>query len=252
MHLKPLFRIKSLLVAVIAATIALSQGCAEHEASVLLVQFNRQLEADCSLRASGAQVVVRPRGYLDLSVTNEYLIFPQLLNGLRRSSVITGKAQDQLQAENSHISIRGAKINYIVADIGIELPQNQFVFTSGSIAPFSQSLVEAQAIPPLVGEFLRAAPALQERYSSVEMIVEITFEGELQDGTTVRSNRFAYPITVCRGCLINYPVSPEFCCAPEAWGNLTFPCFPGQDDPFDCRSCCATAITAEQAAECLP
>lgn len=227
-------------------------GCAEQEGQTFYIAFSLALEDDCEISAGGGQVALRPRGRMDLVLTNEYYLFANVVNSMSTTSQVTGGTPATLQLENNNLQIIGGKVSYSVGDIGIDLPQNQFVFTSGTVRPGNQSPIQVHAIPPLVGEFLRQAPALQKRYSSVEVVVKLTLEGTLQDGTVVKSREFVYPIDVCRGCLIQYNVAPEFCCDPATWGDVPVPCFMGQDLSVDCRTCCASTFDSKDKEACLP
>ena len=101
-----------------------------------------------------------------------------------------------------------------------------------------------------VGQLLKQAQLIMgEAYQSAQLLVRVTMEGQLQDGTIVYSNEFTYPITVCNRCLIYYPVAD--CTTQESEPEVVAPCFPGQDDAVDCRLCYVLAEHAEDAEKCL-
>jgi len=257
-HTKAMMR----LCVAVTSILAIFAGCAEHEPLAFRVNGNRVVnqESNCELKEGGGQKQFRPFGYLDLSVSNSYLVFPAFGSGLPESESIHGDGPAQLMLNNNVIIVKGARVSYDLPPdfLGFDADQflqfnsfqNQFLFSSGSVESGSEGLSAIEAIPPTVGNLFANADALQERYSSAQIIARLTFEGELLDGTKVFSNEFAYPITLCNGCLIYFPVTNCTNLDPEP--AIEFPCFPGQDDGLDCRACYVLANSEEDALKCLP
>ena len=73
---------------------------------------------------------------------------------------------------------------------------------------------------------------------TVNLVARVVVVGALADHRVVRSGEFWFPITVCAGCLVYYPAGVE---PSSMTGDITAPCFPGQDDGVDARLCYAFA-----------
>jgi len=64
------------------------------------------------------------------------------------------------------------------------------------------------------------------------------------DRGDIESTPFAYELTLCLGCLVEFPpgsdstLSGPDCCAGTPTSTS---CYPGQDDPIDCRLCVRTS-----------
>ena len=252
-------------------------GCTENEPQVLYIVGNQSVDTStqCKLQSTGI-VTFKPFGYLDVSLTNTYLLFPAMTTKLTDTTIVTGNGPSELVLDTSTIQILGARISYdlpidpltgtglgfldnpLAPGTGLTSSdplesaglQDNFVFTTGTVDPETDALLALEAVPPYIGEILRAAPALQARYSSAQIIVHVTVEGKLMDGTKVVSNEFIYPLNVCNGCLVYFPVSD--CSNLEGDPEIIVPCFPGQDDGLDCRLCYALAVTADDAHACFP
>ena len=237
-----------------------SGGCAENEALVYYIAANQTVDekSNCELQVGGGGAI-RPYGYMDLSLTDEYVMFPLIESGMAKTEEITGKGPKELMGDNSTILILGAIVDYeidpiieaeLLARTGAGLPQGQFIPSAGSVESNKNALAALQIIPPFVGQQLRQAQQLMgEPYQAAQMLVNVTMEGQLPDGTTVYSNTFVYPITLCNQCLIFYPV--DDCTNQDSEPDVKPPCFPGQDDAVDCRFCYILAQSPAEAEKCL-
>ncbi len=242
----------------IAVLAVASVGCADRNPQELFIEFNGALQqGQCVVQAGSRLNQVRAVGFMDLAVTNQYWMFPSFRNMLPNSEQATQLSIQDLHNENNFVSILGAKVRYDIGDVGLAnqglaLPDSLFVFSSGYAEPDQESVTQIQAVPAIVGEILRQAGKLQQRFAAAQLVVHLTLEGRLQDGTVVHSNDFLYPITTCNGCLLYYPVVPQACCDPEEAGSVTqIPCLIGQDEPVDCRVCCVTAGSVAEAKKCM-
>lgn len=245
-------------LAVGAVALALLAGaCTDRSPQVLFIQANQAVDraSSCLARAGGG--VTRPIGWMDIGVTNRYILFPNVENSLPEIVNVTQTSESELRLENNTLQITGATIYYdLPADLeqdlaneGVAVPQGQFVFTSGSLKPGEVGAMIIEAVPPLVGEVFRRSTILAERYATTQILVRVTVEGVMLDGDTINSNEFVYPLNICNGCLVFFPV-PDCTVLPEE--EIELPCFPGQDEGLDCRACYILATTKEEAARCLP
>lgn len=234
-----LFQRAKTLGAVLVGLVCVLPACAEHNAQVMYIAANMDYEAlDCQLRATGGQLFYRSTGTLDIGVSNRYRLYPRVFNGMGTSEETTQNSVKELMLENNFIQIVGATIDYDMAnvDLGVPLPQGQFVFSATGVeSDGGTALMELEIIPPLVGEVLRTAKKLEKPYSSAQLIAYVTLEGKLQDGTTVHSNEFVYPITVCKCCLL-FPALDDCMFSGDENEKIPLPCNPGQDVSLDCRA----------------
>ena len=266
-----------LLVGFVLATIALG-GCSENDPQVIFITGNQKVDSEtqCKLQSTGL-VTFTPFGYMDVSLTNTYLLFPSLITKLEDTTVVTGNSAQQLVLNTSTIQIVGARVSYDLPldpttgtglgytanplNPGVALSsadpiesaglQDSYVFTTGSLSSEEgNGLVALEAVPPYIGEILKNAPSLQDRFSSAQILVRVTVEGVMMDGTKVHSNEFVYPINVCNGCLVYYPVAD--CTNLDQDPEIETPCFPGQDEAVDCRLCYVLALTPDDALGCFP
>jgi hypothetical protein len=151
--------------------------------------------------------------------------------------------QAQIQTETSRIVIQGAVVQvtdasnnqlayYTTLGAGFLDPSNG---TTPGYGPVEFTIVDPQTI-----DTLRAKLGWLER----ETIVTYTKAfGTTLGGDHVESNTFEFPITVCKGCLIQFdtdetqvPVPNCYATAPTGGSGPTV-CFFGQDATFDCHFC---------------
>jgi hypothetical protein len=84
-----------------------------------------------------------------------------------------------------------------------------------------------------------------------QLITHTYFLGATLGGESVQTNDFAFPVTLCYGCLVSYSASDvdlnapipnclgaiESASASASSTALPGPCFVGQDDAIDCSQC---------------
>ena len=244
-------------IGLVALAAVMASGCTDRSPQVLFVQYNQAVDRGTACTARAGSGISRPIGWMDIAVTNRYMLFPAVENGLPPIETVTATGATQLRLENNKLQITGATIYYdlppdLEADLagqGVAVPQGQFVFTSGSLQPGEIGALALEAVPPLVGQIIRLSTILKERYATTQILVRVTVEGVMLDGDTVNSNEFVYPLNVCNGCLVYFPIGD---CTVTPDEPLELPCFPGQDEGLDCRACYQLATTKEEAALCLP
>ena len=76
----------------------------------------------------------------------------------------------------------------------------------------------------------------------VTLLTKTTLTGITLDGSTVTSGAFDYPVDMCKGCLLFFPIEAKLGegnpnCRNEDNPPQERPCRLGQDDPVDCRIC---------------
>ncbi|MCB9507095.1 MAG: hypothetical protein H6698_03285 [Myxococcales bacterium] len=228
-------------------------GCAENTPEIA-VTFNLPFTDECEVpsASSGANTVYQSRGTLDLFVRNSYLMAPRLENTLvpsedARIGSATGGAGG-LQGtdwEANSISLRRAVIRFDGPDaLDLPLPKELTREISGTITPGGVATTLLEAIPESLGRTLEDARILRQG-THITLNLHIKYFGETYSGREVDSNEFIYPIELCYGCLLNFPVAAvDFSydvlpnCRNIGDTEIALPCFPGQDDIVDCRAVC--------------
>ncbi len=75
-------------------------------------------------------------------------------------------------------------------------------------------------------------------------MARVVVSGTTLDGARVKSPAFSFPIAVCTGCLVDYPLGADDpalpgyqCTVGDSATSIDWPCRKGQDDLVDCRLC---------------
>lgn len=192
----------------------------------------------------GATSEPRPIGTMDLLVANHYWLFPMVYNGLAPTQTTVELSPTEMSLDAHVVTIRGAWVTYHIEGLqgnwetgeDTVLPK-QWVPTSGSVLPLGFGTMVIEAVPPPIARALDNDTAFDATGSAGYLIVGVTLEGSLGDGSVVHTEPFYFPITVCRGCLVSYGVRPDECCDFLATPEF-FPCFPGQDERYSCLTAC--------------
>jgi hypothetical protein len=249
---------RSILFALSAAgLLGTMTGCAEDIAEIQIVQ-NQPLDAECLATAVGANTFIS-RGVLDLFVTDTYVISPLVRNNMVASESIrfTGLGGGAGGLQGTNWEANSVNFNRAVAEfegpsgLGVPIPRSLPLTISGSVIPGGSAAVSLQVVTSTIAGFLRQSDLLNQPGSSFTLLVKLKFFGTTAGGTEVDSNEFVYPITVCNGCLLQYPTEAIDTTFPvpncrnfSDFDTVTadVPCFPGQDEPLDCRLVCPLVI----------
>jgi hypothetical protein len=211
-------------------------GCSDEE-SGLFIQGNVALTAPaCEARAE-ATTALLISGVLDVGLKLDY--DATLLVG----SQLTPRADKKnLRTETMIAVVEGAEV-HLFTDTGAE----DTAFTvpaSGVIRPDPSNeagygIISATLIPQATGAGLAAT---MERGQVVTRVAEVKVFGKTVGGLDVESSSIRYVIKVCLGCLIDFPPAAlqNGQCVKQLDQNPELPCFFGQDDEVDCRSCAAS------------
>jgi len=235
------------------ATVVACAPTGENESLFLYGNLLVGRKTQCVAKAGGgASVEQRSMGIVDLLMAKRYLLFPIIANQLQPSSVATGITPTELGLEANNITIKGFWVEYQLE--GLKGPHPDYVDANGE-TPESTDLPKQwcpaagtvpvnmmapsifEVIPPPIMQVLDADKAFDEWGSAGMMTVTVVLEGFLGDGTLVHSPEYHFPITVCRGCLLQYDQQPQNCCS-YAFEPANYPCFPGQDDGYSCLTAC--------------
>ena len=248
---------------VLGSVLTSAAGCVENTVSVYI----RQVQAPT---VAGALCMVTPyplsqsisEGTLDVSLRDSYTMTPLIANQL-----VTRASMDQLRAETSTINIQGFVVELHegspegpLVGPAFSVYQNVVVPAALSANTPGYAFARLQVIPPQVGVALRGAVCQIDRTGVNEscpvyrvvsvnrtILVKLTAFGASLGGNNVESAPFYFPVTVCCGCLITFPVDAD---APATMTTGVGPdcnngmpligpasCNLGQDFPVDCRFC---------------
>lgn len=227
---------------------ALGSCTTSSSAASLEVLHNQAPAPDtCALRQDPGGVVI-DHGTFDLSIgdRSSYVLTPVVRN--RGSADVTLRSVHvrlwvTVEGERLQVSIMcsggGACFEW---DLDVCEGRDCPVVPGGGTASF-----EMPVLPRQVTSFYQAgldAAVVEGRVPPRhEMQAELTLMGEAAGGVAV-ADPFLFDLTLCLGCLVDFPPgsdSPrlpgEDCCGD---GPITPACYPGQDDPLDCRRCTRT------------
>jgi hypothetical protein len=108
-------------------------------------------------------------------------------------------------------------------------------------------LAQVTLVPPQRGAAL-AAELEDQPFATRTLVANIRVFGETLGGVELTSGDFTFPIDICYGCLIEYPLEAldaddqvgGLVCGVEGDGVSLEQCNPGQDEVIDCRACAAS------------
>ncbi len=233
---------------VAAATAVFSQGCADNNSSLFIVGVEYDKPPTCVVTADPTQEELG-YGILDVAFRSDYQAW--LLVG----NQFTPRGSKQtLRTETTRINLRGAEVTLTNSDGSALKDGNttvgQFSVYGSGYADSSTSeepgwgLFAADLIPSSVGDIL-AKPFNGKPGGINTVVATVRVFGNTLGNTSVTSGELSFPIQVCYGCLVQYPlealVFPTNGGTPTcSAGSTDIPvpgCRVGQDDTVDCRSC---------------
>ena len=238
-------------------------GCVDNTVSLYIRQVQSPTVSGtmCTVTSEPTSQIIT-EGTLDVALRNSYTLTPLLANQL-----ITRSSMEQLRIETSTLNIQGFVIELHEGSpdgplVGPAFSVYQNVVVPAALAAGTPgyAFAQIQVIPPQIGDVLKTAVCRVDRsgvtddcpvprVSSVNrrILVKVTAFGESLGQHNVESTPFFFPLNVCCGCLINFPLEAD---APETMGGGAGPdcnsgmpsigpasCAVGQDFPVDCRLC---------------
>lgn len=201
-------------------------------------------------------------GTLDVALRDNYSLTPLIANQL-----VSNASMEQRRVESASLNIQGFVVELHEGSpegglVGPAFSVYQNVVVPSSLAAGTPGYAYAhlQVIPPQIGQALKTAVCRIDRtgvtsdcpvprVASINrrILVKITAFGESLGQHSVEATPFYFPLTVCCGCLIQFPLESD---APETMTSGVGPdcnngmpiigassCAPGQDFPVDCRMC---------------
>jgi hypothetical protein len=229
----------------VAAVSALTIACA-HNDQTLFIQGvmpppATQTGGVCSYTTSQTSAFLFSGTY-DVGLGASYPLVMQLGNQMLPRS--TGVAADPIHAESSRISLQGA-------DITITHPDGSAVQRAdGSNASFEtlgSAFVDVGSggTPGLgilgvtgidQGTTKALCTQLTDPGQRIDLVLNVKVFGKTLGGTDVESQNFTFPVSVCKGCLVDRSDGCAVSATPVATTGAK-PCSPGADVPITCGSC---------------
>jgi hypothetical protein len=225
----------------------LTPGCAKNDSSMFVVGVIDVSATTCVAKADTTDAMLAG-GVMDTKFTQSYTAALLVGNQLTQQG-----SREQLRTETSRVSLRGAEITLTGVD-GSTLKDaagnsagtystigTGFVDSSVGDAP-SFGTIFVEVIPAgLIGKIANLPPTV---------LAKIRVFGNTLGGTSLTSSELDFPITICTGCLVRYPVEDDdptkpmgtgYMCTTSASTTTTTttggPCIIGQDEPFACTLC---------------
>jgi len=213
-------------VAGLTAVLGLSaSGCVQNESSLFVQGVLALEEGDCSTTADpGADLLAN--GIMDRLLTDRYM--GALLVG---NQMVPRGSADQIRTETARVSLRGAEVR-LSNTSGDNLREfsvdgTGFVDAASGTTP-GYGVLFATLIPSPDG-------------LEADVIATVKVFGRTLGGREMESGELAFPIQICRGCLISFPLDAiddnTGLCRRAADAAIDEPCVIGQDSPVDCRLC---------------
>ncbi|MEZ4223143.1 MAG: hypothetical protein R3B13_19525 [Polyangiaceae bacterium] len=211
------------------ATLSAS-GCADNE-SALFVRAVVKLESGQCVATPDPSTTFFSSGVLDLAFRDSYSA--SLLVG---NQLVNRGSKDLLRTETSRIVLRGAEVRLLNDQQALirefTVPVSGFVDPGTGDEP-GYGVTGALLIPS--GLALAAG---------TRVVADVRVFGDTLGGEEVTSDSLSFPITLCNGCLISYPLDADDpaqpgyqCVSGTDVSSQDSPCRVGQDEAVDCRLC---------------
>lgn len=250
-----------LFAGTVAAVAGVSaSGCVDNNETLFINGVLALTPPSCIYKADPTQPILF-EGTLDVLFKHSYLA------GILVGNQYTPRgAKQNLKAESTRITLRGAEVT-LTDSLGAQIQCSQNP-NCGSFTVYGTGFVDtnkaeepgwgffgAEVIPMSVGEYIQQTmkdtkpqPLLVKTvYASVRVF------GESLGGQELTSSMLTFPIKICQGCLIDYPliaIDNNRCVVSAANLPSQAPCVMGQDTVIDCRLCADTDTSPIPANPC--
>lgn len=235
-----------LLAALLVAGVL--NGCApEGNPLALVITGNAKVGSESSCVIQGGQGVSRTTGTLDLLYATNYVFYPTVRSMLQNAEEVSELGVDTGSLDPNGIHLKGVRVWYEIEGLKgqwttgetTKIPDEVFTPTFGFMMPGGSVTFGVEIIPREVVQALDGDTAFDALYSGGYLIAHVAVEGTTQDGRKIRSAELAYPIQVCRGCLLYWPVEDPGTCCDGISSTDVIVCSPGQDEAIPCDVGCA-------------
>lgn len=248
---------------VLGGVLTSSVGCVDNTVSVYIRQNQSPTVTgvNCTFNNDPTSAFIT-EGTLDVALRDNYTMIPLVANQL-----ITRANMDQLRIETSTLNVEGFVVELHegspegpIVGQPFSIYQNIVVPASLTAGTPGYAASVIQVIPPQVTSALRTAvcqfdnagvtpdcPVVRIAASiNRRILVKLTAFGTSLGQNDIESTPFYFPVTVCCGCLLNFPNGSDFAEVegeqrPDCNAGMALAtCAVGQDQPVDCRSCAST------------
>ncbi len=231
------------ILAILTALPALS-ACLEDAPSLYVEAVLAPQSPACEYSAQAGQLQLF-RGTLDVAFRTRYEGVVLVANQLA-----TRGAKTELRTETSGFRIRGTEVQLRNSEGAV---LEEFSVNGGGFIHASANegagygVAQVTMIPPSVGR--EYANELEENRGAIRtLIASVRVFGETLGGQELTSSDFTFPIDICYGCLVDYPLEAVqdpgdgsgLVCVAASDGITLEACAVGQDERIDCRACAAS------------
>ena len=228
------------LITLGAFGLILGPGCADNRSSIFIQGAMVIPQDSCTVTADSSTNILF-RGVYDVAFAGttapEYnaalLVGNQLV---RRGNSAT------LRTETSRVSFYEAEINLTnsagdpIANGNFVVPVTGFADASSGTDPgfgvVAVTLIDATSVQSIIST---------PQFVSQEIVANVIVRGETLGNVDVESDAWAFPITVCNGCLVAFPPDADDPAKPGLDCDIRDEappyCRMGQDAFVDCRAC---------------
>lgn len=225
------------IVAALAA-VAVAGGCADNETMLYIIGVQK-LSGECVAKPDLSQPLIGG-GVLDIALRNPPVYQAALIVG---NQLVPRGEEEKLRTESSHIVLEGAEVT--LTDIGGAQLEAYTVDTTGYVpATEGDQPGYGVAFVPLI-----PASGTVSAGNSYRAIVRVF--GRTLGGQEVESGDYVFPISICSGCLVSFPIdawdqtlSPTYQCNSAEAPEDKDQCQVGQDEYVDCRNCRGNPVCA--------
>jgi hypothetical protein len=218
-------------------SLTLLSGCVNNDSSLFVLGVIDTNQSTCVAKPDTTSAMLAA-GVMDTEFTQSYTAALLVGNQLTEQG-----STDQVRTETSRISLRGAEVT---------LTSLNGQTTYGKYSTVGTGFVDPSSgdTPSYAAMFVNIIPAGIPGLSQTVVLAKIRVFGNTLGGKSITSSELDFPITVCQGCLVDYPSSADnptagstaYMCTDSASTSTTAttavaPCITGQDEHFSCTLC---------------
>jgi hypothetical protein len=210
-----------------------ASGCADNESSLFIEGVLDTSSSDC-VASPDASAEFISLGVLDTAFADGYVAAVQVGNQITQQG-----NREKLRTETSRIHLEG--VTGSVFDVGggeheFEAIGTGFVHPAAGTEPGLAAMFVNLVNPDNIAAIAAAGQG--------QMVVRFRVFGTTLGGQEIESGDYDFPIIICEGCLIDYPIgangamAPDYLCDQEAEDSQEVKvCYYGQDQRFPCTAC---------------
>lgn len=238
-------KLRSLTIGTVLGTALalLTAGCVDDKSTLFIMGVLYREPPGCTAENDPSNTFLGS-GTLDVALRSSYQA--TLLIG---NQYTPRGSKDNLRTETTRVTLQGAEVRLtqVVGNKETDLGDAFTVTGSGFAFPNKgedpgYGLFDAEVIP----SSMNPSVASTDRALNETITAHIKVFGQTTGGQDIDSGEFSFPIKICYGCLVKYPLKAisDSGSGPECLASVEdvpeSGCRPGQDDFVDCRYCSAS------------